>query len=59
VDFGLSHVKGPRQRFDRKAVAAYFFDLQVVPTQFASNGIRAAAKDACGLLDRMRGQLLA
>src|ERR1035438_6012018 len=59
VDFGLSHVKSPRQRFDRKAVTTNFLDLQVMPTQFASNGIRAAAKDAGGLLDRMRGQLLA
>jgi hypothetical protein len=59
VDFGFSHSKGSCQRFDRKAVAADFFDFQVMPTQFASNGIRAAAKDAGGLLDRMRGQLLA
>jgi hypothetical protein len=36
-----------------------FFDLQVVPAQFAANRIWAAAKDVCGLLDRMRGQLLA
>jgi len=52
-------VKSPRQRFDRKAIAADFLDLQVMPAQFAANGIRAAAKDAGGLLDRMRGQLLA
>jgi hypothetical protein len=30
-----------------------------MPSQFAANGIRAAAKDAGGLLDRMRSQLFA
>jgi len=59
VDFGFSHAKGPRQRLDRKAIAANFLDLQVVPAQLAANGIRAAAKDAGGFLDRMRGELLA
>jgi len=59
VNFGFSYVKSPRQRFDRKAVATDFLDLQVMPAQFAADGIRAAAKDACSLLDRMRGQLLA
>jgi hypothetical protein len=58
VDFGFSHAKGPCQRFDRKAVAADFLYFQVVPAQFAANGIRAAAQDACGLLDRTRSQLL-
>ena len=59
VNFRFSHAKSPRQRLDRKAVAADFFDLQVMPSQFAANGIRAAAKDAGGLLDRMRSQLFA
>ena len=59
MDLGFPYVKNPRQRFDRKAVAADFLDLQIMPAQFAANGIRAAAKGACSLLDRMRGKLLA
>lgn len=59
VDFRFPHAQNPRQGIDRETIASNLPDLQIVPSQRASDSIRAAAKYFGGLFDRVHGELLA
>jgi hypothetical protein len=59
MDLRFPHTQYLCQRIHRHNVAANILDLEIVPSQCASDSIRGAVKHPGGFIHRVRGQLLA